>query len=78
MVSLKKISYGDIIGAARFIDGNGIPYSNESREWDVIINGKKYPPKYIIMLAGGLSSEETRTGKAQERLRELGFLIVVK
>lgn len=78
MVSLKSISHSDIIGAARFIDGNGIPGVNESREWDVIINGKRYPPKYIIMLAGGLSSEETRTGKAQDRLQELGFAIVAK
>lgn len=78
MAGLKHISLGDVIGAASYIDGNGIPEANASREWDVIINGKRYPPKYIIMLAGGLSSDETRTGKAQDRLRELGFTIVSK
>jgi len=37
--------------AARDIDRNGVPAKRKSREYDVIIGGNKYPPKYLISKA---------------------------
>lgn len=71
-----------MLQAVALIEHRG--FMDDSREWDVLINGKRYPPKYVIRVAYRfpasyeLGSRETRTGVAQDRLRELGFKIVPK
>ncbi len=45
--------------AASEIDKNGVPASRQSYRYDLLLNGKKYPPKYVISIANKfLSGEE--------------------
>ena len=37
--------------AAKEIDRNGIPSERASVHYDLVLNGKKYPPKYMISIA---------------------------
>lgn len=37
--------------AAKEIDKNGVPKSRESYVYDLVLNGKLYPPKYVISIA---------------------------
>ena len=37
--------------AATWIDNNGVPVNRQSYRYDLVLRGKKYPPKYIISLA---------------------------
>ena len=37
--------------AIQEIDKNGVPKSRESYIYDLLFNGKKYPPKYVISIA---------------------------
>ena len=80
----QNITREHIIMAAAWIDRNGVPDRQQSREWVVIVNGKPYPPKYIVCLANSypnqieLPFDEKRTSKAQKYLMNLGFRIVPK
>jgi 5-methylcytosine-specific restriction enzyme B len=80
----QNITSEHILKAADIIDRNGIPRGREADKWEVIINGKRYPPKYIVCLANKFPNgmelyyKETRTGKAQDYLMKLGFKIVPK
>lgn len=84
MADLSLITREHVLQAAALIDKRGIENKDQSKEWDVLINGKRYPPKYVMRVAYRfparyeLSSQDTRTGVAQNRLRELGFKIVPK
>lgn len=50
-VDFSNITKELIERAAKFIDTNGIPDRYKSRTWQVILNDKKYPPKYLMALA---------------------------
>lgn len=58
MAITKSLTDADFKKAAAFIDENGIEKRRESHRYYVKINGKKYPPKYIIYIATRL-----KTGK---------------
>jgi len=47
----KNLKYQHFIKAITDIDKNGIPKSRESYTYDLLINGNKYPPKYVISIA---------------------------
>lgn len=70
--------------AAAEIDRVGVPIKQRPIAWYVVVDGKYYPPKYIVCLAHKyahgfeLDSDDTRTGKAQDHLISLGFGIVQK
>ena len=42
--------------AANTIDRNGVPNERKSVHYDLLLNGKRYPPKYIISLATKFAS----------------------
>jgi ribosomal protein L44E len=45
------ISDTHITKAAKIIDREGIPDSRKSVHYDLILKGKKYPPKYVVSIA---------------------------
>jgi hypothetical protein len=47
----KNIDEDHIFSAIREIDKKGIPKSRKSKRFQLLYNGKYYPPKYVISLA---------------------------
>jgi predicted HNH restriction endonuclease len=41
--------------AAAQIDGSKVPHDRRSVHYDLIINGKRYPPKYIVSIAAKIA-----------------------
>lgn len=74
-----------VLEALRQIDRDGVPRGRESRGYDLVYEGVRYPPKYAVALATALATgtlldaeafgggEETNT-----LLRGLGFTVVAK
>ena len=46
-----ELRHGHITRAIREIDGTGIPRHRESYRYDLLLHGKKYPPKFVISIA---------------------------
>jgi hypothetical protein len=44
--------------ATKKIDKNGVPHNRRSVYYDLVINGKAYPPKYIISIATKFATGE--------------------
>ena len=72
-----------VLKAIAEIDSEGIPLTRKSRIYHLVLNGKEYPPKYVITIANKyvngyeLSHEEFTGGKqTNDFLRNLGFVIV--
>lgn len=47
----KGFKHEHFVNAANAIMKNGVPESRKSYRYDLLLNGKKYPPKYIISIA---------------------------
>ena len=80
-----KVTEQEIVDAVKYIDDNGVPSVNKSKGYDLVINGKKYPPKYVIAiadyLAGGRVSpttEDFNSTRAISYLLKKGFEIQEK
>lgn len=81
-MTIPKITRQNIIDALKQIDKEGVPFHNQSVTYDLVTeDGKKYPPKYVIIvatkLANGenLSTEEFNSIDAYNFLQKLGFTI---
>jgi len=79
----KNINRDYIFNAIRKINRDGIPKSRKSKKFQLLYNGKYYPPKYVISLANeyanGRELDPSEFGGGQEVnnfLRKLGFNIV--
>lgn len=46
-----KIPVEFIQKAIEYIDANGVPKANRSTQYSLVIDGKEYPPKYVIAVA---------------------------
>ena len=64
---------------------NGVPMSRQSREFDLVVDGERYPPKYIIALAAeyatGIALPSDKFGGGYQTnnfLKKLGFCVVAK
>lgn len=44
-----------ILEAATEIDAEGVPSVRASRHFDVVVEGKPYPPKYLLSVAARLA-----------------------
>lgn len=70
--------------AIKEIDENGTPASRQSYKYDLLINGKKYPPKYTISIANkyinGIEwdSEKFNAVEAKNYFIQNGYLILDK
>lgn len=56
-MAIPKLKKQDVIDALKFIDENGVPKQNESTRYMLVgDNGKKYPPKYVLVVADHLAN----------------------
>ena len=70
---------GDVFSAAAQIDRDGVPAANKSRRYFLVINGKQYPPKYIIRLAtyhAGLKLKDYNAVEAKNYFHKRGYQII--
>lgn len=81
-MAIPKVSREDILRALEFIDGNGVPYHNQSMRYFLLgENGKFYPPKYVIAVANHLANEVAidtsgyNAIEAKNYLKNKGFTI---
>jgi hypothetical protein len=81
-----KIGPNQVVNAAKYIDEHGVPADRLSRDYDVWINDKTYPPPYILAVVnhelGGewlkLSDFGNNTSKAFQYLEDAGFRVMPK
>ncbi len=84
---MKSIKHEHVLQAISKIDAEGVPNDAQSTFYDLVYDGKAYPPKYLLSLAGefangvlldrGLFSGGEKS-KAFRHLRKLGFHIEEK
>lgn len=84
-MAIPKITRQNVLDALKYIDKNGVPFHNQSTQYDLVSDdGKKYPPKYVIAVADHIAngtsiSVDTFHGtEARKRLEELGFMVEIK
>lgn len=54
-MAVPNINKQNVIEALKYIDENGIPDSDQSIQYELIMeDGKRYPPRYIIAVANHL------------------------
>lgn len=74
----------NIIDAIAYIDKNGVPDRNQSTKYELIINEKQYPPKYVIAVGRHLAdgSEINTVGfdavEAKNFFKARGYVIAEK
>lgn len=80
-----NITKQNILDALKYIDKNGIPPLCKSKEYDLVFNRKKYPPKYVVAVADYLAGGSEKpivnsfhTDQAINCLDKLGFNITSK
>lgn len=84
-MAIPKISEQNIADALKYIDEKGAPFHNQSTKYELVTeDGKKYPPKYVIVVAAHIATgEEVDTEgfnavEAKSYLQGQGFNIEVK
>lgn len=77
----KTITKEHIIEAARSIDSNPVPELRRAKKFEVTVNGRNYPPKYLISIASqmvgrALKPDEFGGGvETNSFLMRLGFVV---
>jgi hypothetical protein len=64
-----------IKSAAAEIDREGIPVHRNSVYYDLVLNGSKYPPKYIISLATRYATGEEHSPEDFNAVEAKNFLV---
>ena len=83
-MAIPKLKRQDILNALKFIDENGVPEQNVSTKYVLVSEGgNKYPPKYVVAVAGqasgvDISTEDFNSIEAKNYLSHLGFTIEAK
>lgn len=83
-MAIPKLKRQDILNALKFIDENGVPEQNVSTKYMLVSeDGNKYPPKYVVAVAGqangvDISTEDFNFTEAKNYLSHLGFTIEAK
>jgi 5-methylcytosine-specific restriction enzyme B len=72
-----------ILKALAAIDQDGVPWHRQSTKFDLLYDGKKYPPKYAVSLAFGFATGKELHGftggeETNSFLKSLGFEITEK
>ena len=55
-MALPNIQKSDVLNALIFIDKHGVPDKNMSTTYELVKDGKTYPPKYVIAVADHLTN----------------------
>jgi len=65
-----------LLEAAKIIDREGIPDRRKSTKYNVLVNQRKYPPKYLVAIASKLATGKTIPSQAyiMAVLRQTDFL----
>ena len=84
-MAIPNINRQNVIDALKYIDEKGVPFHNQSTQYDLISDdGKKYPPKYVIAVADHIAngtpiSVDAFNGtEARNHLEDMGFVIESK
>lgn len=84
-MAIPKINKNNVLDALKFIDENGVPFNNQSTQYDLIgDDGKKYPPKYVIAVADHIANgkeiavDTFNAVEAKNFLTKIGFHIEYK
>ena len=84
-MAIPQISEQNIIDAIAYIDEHGVPDTNKSVKYEVVLgSGKKYPPKYLIAVAAHFATGEAikTTGynavEAKNFFHKMGYVIDYK
>lgn len=79
----KNIKYEDIIKAIKKIHSNGVPDKRQSTKFNLLHEGKMYPPKYVLAIANIYANGQELPAvgfsggkEANSYLENLGFEIV--
>lgn len=78
----KDLTHSDFENAAKEIDRKGIPIQRASVHYDLVFNGNKYPPKYMISIAMKYSSGEEWTSdkfnavEARDYFQNRGYQVI--
>ena len=80
-MSIPKLTKSDIEKALKYIDENGIPEKNKIKKYEMLVEAKKYPPKYVVAVANHLdngtdiSNDAFNSIASMNLLKSLGFEI---
>ncbi|WP_242830907.1 McrB family protein [Butyrivibrio fibrisolvens] len=83
-MAIPKLTEQSIAEALKYIDEHGVPWQNESTVYELVVNGKKYPPKYVVGVANHFANgEEISTQgynavEAKSFFESRGYTIEVK
>lgn len=55
-MAIPKVTDENILNALNNIDEQGVPFRHQSTVYDLVYDGKKYPPKYVIAVAANLAT----------------------
>ena len=83
-MAIPKLTEKSIVDALKYIDEHGVPWHNESTVYELVVNGKKYPPKYVVGVANHFANgEEISTQgynavEAKSFFESRGYTIEVK
>jgi len=83
-MAIPKFKDQDIINAFAYINENGVPDKYQSTKYDLVKDGKNYPPKYVIAVADHLANGTDITTdlynavEAKSYLSNRGYKIVEK
>lgn len=81
---IPKVEKQDIIKAMRYIDEHKVPFHNQSTTFDLVVDGKRYPPKYLMAVANhfatgaDISAEGISSSESRDFFAEQGFTIETK
>ena len=57
-MAIPKLTKESIDEAISYIDEQGVPSQHQSKVYQLVVDGKKYPPKYVIAVANYLTNNE--------------------
>ncbi len=83
-MAIPKLTEESIKQAIDYIDEHGVPVQNQSTVYELVIGGKKYPPKYVIGVAnhlangGEVNTQGYNAVEAKNYFESRGFQIEMK
>ncbi|SHK43055.1 McrB family protein [Fibrobacter sp. UWB12] len=83
-MAIPELSRENINQALLYIDENGVPPGYGSKAYDLIVNGKKYPPKYVVAVArhlkdgAAIDTSDYNGVEAKNYFKARGYEIFVK
>ena len=83
-MAIPNLTEKSIKQAIEYIEKNGVPSQNVSMQYDLVMDGKKYPPKYVVSLANHfqngteVSDDDFNSVQVVDFLQKKGYTIETK